>query len=111
MRYWLISDVILIVLCVLYSDMPTVNGISDIFHTAPHWYITQLLSFYVVFFLVFSLMKKGDAYRFPALWALVLAAMVIEYRKFGLDLYLSSGLGFAAGFFVAKYIRRIRSCG
>lgn len=102
-RYWIIMIVLTLASAALWSDYAGLfDRVMDTFVSAPHWYILQLLCFYLVFWLV-SIATEDPKLRIVILSVLVIVIMNIQYHQFDSALYRRSGFGFILGLLLAEH--------
>lgn len=112
LQYWVIMIVCAVASAVAYlNPAALLNDIPAAFLSAPHWYVTELVVFYLLFYLTanVSTSRGGDAPRLIVLASAVLVSMVMMYGHFDTSLYYRSGAAFILGVVWYTLIPRIES--
>lgn len=103
LRYWIIEIFFVSIYAILYlSTKGLLDNLIGVLFTNPHWYVFQLLFFYLCFYLAF-LAFKNKRYSILLLCAIIPLIMYMQFRYFDSNLYLRSGLGFVFGLIFARY--------
>lgn len=95
-QYWLILMIIALVVMFMQFDFELLySNISNAFLRNPWWYITELVVFYVIYYL--SMMIGNKALRYAWIFVADSILMLLMTDYFGMDVYLKSGLCFIFG--------------
>lgn len=107
-QYWIIMVVTALIVLVLGGGPDRfVDDILKTFLRHPYWFVTELVVFYVVFYLA-SLMGN-DRSRLAAILVSVCILMLAMTEYFGTNLYLKSGACFFLGILWYSVHERIES--
>lgn len=94
-RYWIVMALIsLIVFLMHQSPQQLLNDFTEAFGV-PLWYITELVAFYLVFYLTAVIADRRIA--IAAMAAACVFVMLVLWYRFGTDLYFKSGICFVLG--------------
>lgn len=108
LQYWIVMVILAVVGGVAYlSWSHFANAVGSAFLTLPHWYITELVAFYILFFLSSMFGSWRSRVVFLVLSSVVF--MWISSGYFLTDLYYKSGIAFVVGTIFAVYRERILS--
>ena len=103
LRYWIIEVFFVSMVAILYlSSNGFIDNLIDIPFSTPHWYVFQLLFFYISFYFAF-LAFKNKRNSTLLLCVIIPLIMYMQFRYFDSNLYLRSGLGFVFGLIFARY--------
>ena len=95
LRYWIVMALISLNVFLMHrSPQLLLNDFTEAFGV-PLWYITELVAFYLVFYLTSVIANRRIAIALMAV-ACVFVMLVLWYR-FGTDLYFKSGICFVLG--------------
>ncbi len=103
LRYWIIELLMVLVVAILFlSTDGIIDNMIGVLFSRPHWYVFQLLFFYLFFYLAF-LAFRDKRYSVLVLCLTIPVLMYMQFRFFQSNLYLRSGLGFVFGLLFARH--------
>ena len=103
LRYWIIELSFVLISALLYlTSRRLIDNLISVFFSTPHWYVFQLLFFYLCFYLAF-LAFRNKRNSVLLLCVIIPLIMYMQFRCFDSNLYLRSGLGFVFGLIFARY--------
>ncbi len=95
-QYWIILMIIALVVMLMQFDLDLLySNVSNAFLRNPWWFITELVVFYVIYYLAQLVHSKPWRYASILFFDCVFMLMMTDY--FGMDVYLKSGLCFIFG--------------
>lgn len=107
-QYWLILMVIALVVLLMQFDIDLLySNISNAFLRNPWWYITEIVVFYVIYYLSTMIGSKVLRYLWVMLADSIMMLMMTDY--FGMDVYLKSGMCFIFGMLWYEYRFKVQS--
>lgn len=106
-QYWIIMLVSALAWAVVHLSADNVlPDVERMFFGSPHWYVAELVVFYIIFFLTGFM--GSERTRSVALAIVCTAAMFLMSDYFGSPLYYASGASFVLGVLWAQYSAEVR---
>ena len=107
-QYWIILMVIALVVLIMQFDLNLLySNISNAFLRNPWWYISEIVVFYVIYYLSMMIGSKILRYAWIIIADSIMMLMMTDY--FGMDVYLKSGLCFIFGILWYEYRVRFQN--
>ena len=95
-QYWTIVLAIAVIGLLMYPGSDPIDRIASALFKTPHWFVVEILAFYVLFYLTGTLLRK-EGIRITATIICTFLLMFLMFRYYGSALYYLSGAGFAFG--------------
>jgi len=105
--FWVQGLIGVVVTALFLGNIDFLYEISRVFFAVPHWYVLQLLTFYLVFYFCNVLFRERRHITL-AMLLLIPVTMILMGKYFLSELYLMSGLGFLGGV-LFSHLRNTRS--
>ncbi len=100
-QYWIIMISTVAVTSLMYLSWNEFGTeLLSVFLDWPHWYVSELLVFYILFYV---LALSGTRYRLPILALTTVTSMLLMAEYFETNLYLKSGMAFVFGVVLYHY--------
>lgn len=95
-QYWTIVLAIAIIGLLMYPGTDPIDRIASALFKTPHWFVVEILAFYVLFYLTGTLLRR-EGIRIAVTVICTFLLMFLMFRYYGSALYYLSGAGFAFG--------------
>lgn len=107
-HYWVLMVFVAAASCVFYLTLDGfIPAVETALFTLPHWYVTELLAFYLLFFLSCMIPREKWHLRILFLAVTSIIVMWLSSQYFVSDLYYKSGICFVLGIIFSHLSDRI----
>ena len=96
-QYWAIVISIAVIGMLMYPGSDPWDEIASALFRTPHWFVVEILAFYILFYLTSTLLRDRGRIRILATVVCTFLLMFLMFRYYGSALYYLSGSGFAFG--------------